>query len=160
MLSKRGSRDRAAIARMSQCVAHASFASSSLTSPYPFSGLLKCGLCGSNLIVASGRVRHRNTCVPGISTEASALNNLYIRPDELEERLLGRLRTELLQPEAVDTAVESFGRQLRASLASVSNQLTETRSRKERNRGWNARFATSPTPSRRTVTPTTFSKKS
>jgi hypothetical protein len=57
---------------------------------------------------------------------------LYIRHDELEERLLGRLRSELLQPEAVDMAIETFGRQLRSSLASVSNELTEMRSRKER----------------------------
>jgi len=57
-------------------------------------------------------------------------NNLYIRHDELEERLLGKLRTELLQPEAIEFAVESFGRQLRSSLANVSNELTEMRSRK------------------------------
>jgi chromosome segregation ATPase len=50
----------------------------------------------------------------------------------LEERLLGKLRTELLQPEVVDMAIESFGRQLRSSLASVSNELTEMRARKEK----------------------------
>jgi hypothetical protein len=50
----------------------------------------------------------------------------------LEERLLGKLRTELLQPESIDLAIESFGRQLRSSLANVSNELTEMRSRKEK----------------------------
>jgi hypothetical protein len=39
---------------------------------------------------------------------------------------------ELLQPEVVDFAIESFGRQLRSSLASVSNELTEMRARKEK----------------------------
>jgi len=50
----------------------------------------------------------------------------------LRENLLGKLRAELLQPEVVDLAIESFGRQLRSSLAGVSNELTEMRSRKER----------------------------
>jgi hypothetical protein len=50
----------------------------------------------------------------------------------LEERLLGKLKTELLQPEVVDMAIESFGRQLRSSLANVSNELTEMRARKEK----------------------------
>jgi len=59
-------------------------------------------------------------------------NKLYIRQDELEERLLGKLQTELLQPEAIELAIESFGRQLRSSLANVSNELTEMRARKEK----------------------------
>jgi hypothetical protein len=59
-------------------------------------------------------------------------NKLYIRQDELEERLLGKLQTELLQPEAIEPAIESFGRQLRSSLANVSNELTEMRARKEK----------------------------
>jgi hypothetical protein len=59
-------------------------------------------------------------------------NKLYIRHDELEERLLGKLQTELLQPQAIELAIESFGRQLRSSLANMSNELTEMRSRKER----------------------------
>jgi hypothetical protein len=104
----------------------------SLTSPYLFSGLLKCGLCGSNLIIASGGGKKPKYVCSGYFSRGICLNNLYIRHDELEERLLGRLRSELLQPEAVDMAIETFGRQLRSSLASVSNELTEMRSRKER----------------------------
>jgi hypothetical protein len=68
----------------------------------------------------------------GYFNRGTCSSKLYIRQDELEERLLGKLRTELLQPEVVDLAIESFGRQLRSSLASVSNELTEMQSRKER----------------------------
>jgi site-specific DNA recombinase len=104
----------------------------SLTSPYLFSGLLKCGLCGSNLIIASGGGKKPKYVCSGYFNRGICSNNLYIRHDELEERLLGKLRTELLQPESIEFAVESFGRQLRSSLANVSNELTEMRSRKEK----------------------------
>jgi hypothetical protein len=57
---------------------------------------------------------------------------LYIRQDELEERLLSKLRAELSQPEEIEFAIEIFGRQLRSSLASVSSKLGEMRSRKEK----------------------------
>jgi site-specific DNA recombinase len=104
----------------------------SLTSPYLFSGLLKCGLCGSNLIIASGGGKKPKYVCSGYFNRGICSNNMYIRHDELEERLLGKLRTELLQPESIELAVESFGRQLRAALADVSSELTEMRSRKER----------------------------
>ncbi len=91
----------------------------SVTSPYLFSGLLKCGLCGSNLIIATGGGKKPKYVCSGYSNRGICSNNLYIRHDELEERLLGKLRTELLQPEAIELAIESFGRQLRSSLASV-----------------------------------------
>ena len=104
----------------------------SLTSPYLFSGLLKCGVCGSNLIIASGGGKKPKYVCSGYFNRGICQNKLYIRQDELEERLLSKLRSELLQPEEIDFAIESFGRQLRSSLASVSNELGEMRSRKEK----------------------------
>src|SRR5208282_2012610 len=104
----------------------------SVTSPYLFSGLLKCGLCGSNLIIASGGGKKAKYVCSGYFNRGICSNNLYIRQDELEERLLGKLRAELLQPESIEFAIETFGRQLRSSLASVSNELGEMRSRKEK----------------------------
>jgi len=104
----------------------------SLTSPYLFSGLLKCGMCGSNLIIASGGGKKPKYVCSGYFNRGICTNKLYIRHDELEERLLGKLQTELLQPQAIELAIESFGRQLRSSLANMSNELTEMRSRKER----------------------------
>jgi DNA invertase Pin-like site-specific DNA recombinase len=104
----------------------------SLTSPYLFSGLLKCGLCGSSLIIASGGGKKPKYVCSGYFNRGICTNKLYIRHDELEERLLGKLQTELLQPQAIELAIESFGRQLRSSLANMSNELTEMRSRKEK----------------------------
>jgi hypothetical protein len=62
-------------------------------------------------------------------------NDLYIRRDELEERLLGNLQTELLQPEAIDFAIAEFGRQLVSSLANISGELVQMRQRKEKLEG-------------------------
>ena len=104
----------------------------SLTSPYLFSGLLKCGVCGSNLIIASGGGKKPKYVCSGYCNRGTCSNKLYIRQDELEERLLSKLRAELSQPEEIEFAIEIFGRQLRSSLASVSNQLGEMRSRKEK----------------------------
>jgi site-specific DNA recombinase len=104
----------------------------SLTSPYLFSGLLKCGLCGSNLIIASGGGKKPKYVCSGYLNRGICSNKLYIRQDELEQRLLNKLQAELLRPESVEFAIEVFGRQLRSSLASVSNELGEMRLRKEK----------------------------
>jgi DNA invertase Pin-like site-specific DNA recombinase len=104
----------------------------SLTSPYLFSGLLKCGVCGSNLIIASGGGKKPKYVCSGYFNRGTCSNKLYIRQDELEERLLSKLRAELSQPEEIEFAIEIFGRQLRSSLASVSSKLGEMRSRKEK----------------------------
>ena len=106
--------------------------SRALTSPYLFSNLLKCGLCGSNLIIASGGGKKPKYVCSGYFNRGICSNNLYIRQDELEERLLGRLRSELLEPDSINRAIEQFGRQLRSSLAGVSDELTQMRVRKEK----------------------------
>ena len=59
-------------------------------------------------------------------------NNLYIRRDELEERLLGNLQAELLQPEAIDLAIAEFSRQLVSSLGNISSELVQMRQRKQK----------------------------
>ena len=94
-----------------------------LTSPYVFSGLLKCGECGANLVIGTGggtHVHKKYVCA-NYFNRGTCENDLYIRRDVLEERLLGRLQSELLQPEVIDYAVSEFGRQLRTALATLSD---------------------------------------
>ncbi len=105
----------------------------SQTSPYLFSGLLKCGECGANLIIATGGGTHRHpkyVCRNYIN-RGTCKNDLYIRRDVLEERLLGRLQSQLLRPEVIDYAVSEFGRQLRTTLFAISGDMTGLRKRKE-----------------------------
>jgi site-specific DNA recombinase len=105
----------------------------SLTSPYLFSGLLKCGDCGANLIVATGGGTHRHPkyVCRNYFNRGTCKNDLYIRRDALEERLLGRLQSQLLQPGVIDYAVSEFGRQLRAAVSGISDDMTGLRKRKE-----------------------------
>jgi hypothetical protein len=104
-----------------------------LTSRYPFSGLLKCGECGGNLIVATGGGTHRHpkyVCRNYFNLR-TCRNSIYIRREVLEERLLGRIQSELLKPEVIDYAVSEFGRQLHAALSNVATDLVLVRRRKE-----------------------------
>ena len=106
----------------------------SLTSPYLFSGLLKCGCCGSNLAISTGGGTHRHpkyVCT-AYYNRGVCDNAVYIRRDELEERLLGNLQRDLLQPKAVEFAVKEFGRQLRSALADFSAEIVQMRHQKEK----------------------------
>jgi len=105
----------------------------SLTSPYLFSGLLKCSECGANLIVATGGGTHRHPkyVCRNYFNRGTYKNDLYIRCDALEERLLSRLQSQLLQPEVIDYAVSEFGRQLCTSVSVISGDMTGLRKRKE-----------------------------
>jgi site-specific DNA recombinase len=114
----------------------------SLTSPFLFSGLLKCGDCGGNLIVGTGggtHVHKKYVCA-NYFNRGTCENDLYIRRDILEERLLGRLQSELLRPEVIDYAIAEFGRQLRTALASLSGDVADLRKHKERLEGEIQRF--------------------
>lgn len=105
-----------------------------MTSPYLFSGLLKCGECGANLIIATGggTHRHKKYACSRRFNRGGCENDLYIRRDHLEDLLLGKLQGEILQPEVVDYAVMEFQRQLEAALGSLSGDLAEMRHRKNR----------------------------
>jgi hypothetical protein len=104
-----------------------------ITSPFLFSGVLKCGECGGNLIVGTGggtHVHKKYVCA-NYFNRGTCENDLYIRRDVLEQRLLGRLQSELLQPEEIDYAIGEFGRQLKTALANLSGDVADLRKRKE-----------------------------
>ena len=105
----------------------------SLTSPHLFSGLLKCGLCGANMVIGTGGGTHihpKYVCTNYINRGVCG-NDLYVRRDKLEESLLAQLQSELWKPQEIENAIEEFGRQLRASLDEMSGELVKMRQRKE-----------------------------
>jgi site-specific DNA recombinase len=106
----------------------------SMSSPYLFSGLLKCGECGANLIIATGGGTHRHpkyACSRRFNRGGCG-NDLYIRRDDLEDLLLGKLQSEILKPEVVNYAIMEFRKQLEEALDSLSDDLAEIRQRKTR----------------------------
>jgi site-specific DNA recombinase len=75
------------------------------SSPYLFSGILKCAECGSNLTLVMARGKDRKIgyygC-PGHLNRAICNNDVYQRRDLIEEILLHGLRTQLLDSASID----------------------------------------------------------
>lgn len=103
-----------------------------LTSRYLFSNLLKCGKCGSTLIIGTGGGRKRKYVCSGFRNRGTCSNNLYIPQEEVERVLLANLRDDLFRSESLEYAIEEFGSQLQARLESVSGDLAQWRLRKEK----------------------------
>ena len=104
----------------------------SATSPYLLTGFLKCGQCGANLAIVTGRG-------PGRKSKYGCPQNFYrgVCPNDLkedreriEERLLAELQNRVLTPEVIDFVLEEFGRQLNSRLLDLSEGLSRSRERR------------------------------
>jgi hypothetical protein len=62
---------------------------------YLFSGLLKCGCCGSNYVIAGAK---HYACASYVNGKACS-NSVPVRRDAVEEALLAGIRDELLSAE-------------------------------------------------------------
>jgi hypothetical protein len=97
----------------------------SATSSYLFSGLLKCGQCGGNLVIVTrngpGGQYRKYGCSQHFYRGACP-NNLLERQDWLEKRLLSELQDEVLKPEAIEYVIAEFGRQLKGALEGVHGE--------------------------------------
>jgi site-specific DNA recombinase len=105
-----------------------------MTSPHLFSGLLKCGECGANLIIATGGGTHRHpkyACSRRFN-RGGCENDLYIRRDDLEDMMLKNLQAKILSPEAIEYAIAEYREQLGTALKALSGDLAEMRQRKAR----------------------------
>ena len=105
----------------------------SVTSPYLLSGLLKCGLCGGNLIIVTGYGSYGHYPSYGCSqhfNRGACSNTVLIRRDWVEERLLNELQNQVLKREAIDYVLEEFGRHLKDAFSALSGQLAQMRERK------------------------------
>jgi site-specific DNA recombinase len=105
-----------------------------MTSPHLFSGLLKCGQCGANLIIATGGGTHRHpkyACSRRVN-RGGCENDLYIRRDDLENMMLKNLQAKVLSPEAIEYAIAEYREQLGTALNALTDDLAEMRQRKTR----------------------------
>jgi site-specific DNA recombinase len=103
------------------------------TSPYLFSGILKCGLCGANLIIVAGQSkgRYQRYGCSAAQNRGTCTNRLTERRERIEEMILSRLQAEVLRPEVIDYVLEEFGRQLTNRLRQNSTKLERMRHRRE-----------------------------
>jgi site-specific DNA recombinase len=106
----------------------------SYTAKCLFSGFLKCGLCGSNIVLISGRggVGWAKYGCPLHQNRGICSNALVVRRDRLERELIDGLSREVLREDLAGYALEEFKRQLQARLVAARSHLSVMRARRER----------------------------
>jgi site-specific DNA recombinase len=108
-----------------------------VSSRYLLSGFMRCGCCGANLVIVSGRNgdRYPRYGCPQNFYRGTCPNDLKERQDWIEGRLLSELQDRVLKPEVIEFAIQEFGRQLRAALSNVSAELDHMREQKAKLEG-------------------------
>jgi hypothetical protein len=98
---------------------------------YLFSGLTKCGTCGSGFVLKS---RNRLSCF-GATDKGICSNHLTIRRDEIEARVLHALQEKLLRRDLFEEFCEEFTREVnrlrtaaRASVTAAERELRRVES--------------------------------
>lgn len=107
----------------------------SATSKYLLSGILKCGVCGGNLIIISGYDSSGHHPRYGCSqhfNRGTCSNALTVRRDWLEGKMLDELKNHVLHRDAVEYVLDQFGNHVRESFAELSSQMAQMRERKEK----------------------------
>jgi site-specific DNA recombinase len=104
-------------------------------SPYIFSGLMKCSVCGANITVVSGRWRKRQDVVYGCPLNANrgntvCSNNVRIRRNVLETQMLAGLQEKVLHPEVIEYTLQRFEETLTKQIVGLDSELEHMRRRK------------------------------
>ena len=112
----------------------AGLCSRSHTARYLFSGFLKCGLCGSNIVLISGRggAGWAKYGCPLHQNRGMCANELVVRRDRIEQELISGLQREVLREDVAAFALEEFKRQLRARLEDTRSHLATMRNKREK----------------------------
>lgn len=98
------------------------------TVPYLFSGILKCGECGANLAILTGRGKEGKRASYGCPrhfNRGMCSNNLYQRRDQLERTLLSGLQNALLEDAALGVVVSRVSEALRSVVSRKTGALRE-----------------------------------
>ena len=108
----------------------------SVSSPYLFSGLLKCAVCGANISIVSGKWRGRGDVVYGCPQntyrgQTVCSNDVRIFRRALEEKLLGGLQEQVIRPEVVDYVLAKFEAELTNAVDNLSGELEQMRRHKQ-----------------------------
>ncbi len=104
------------------------------SAPYLLSGFLRCGLCGSKMVVVSGRGqsgRARYGC-PLKHARGICANSLHVRQDHLEREVIEGLQREVLHEDVVRYALAKFKMELVERLDNARSHLTVLREERER----------------------------
>jgi site-specific DNA recombinase len=103
------------------------------SSEYLLTGLLKCDLCGANLIIVAGKGRKTKRKYYGCSqrfNRGACSNSLTIRQDVLERNFFAGLQRTVLTDEVITYTTGEVARRIRDRQAVVSGQSATMRNRK------------------------------
>lgn len=103
-----------------------------INSPYLFTGILKCGLCGANLNIVTGKGKrgYSKYGCPMHHSRGTCDNGHTERTDVLETRLLDSLQNAVLKREVIEYTLSRFDAELRKRLGNLGDELSELRKRK------------------------------
>jgi hypothetical protein len=112
----------------------AGLTSRSYTAKYLFSGFLECGLCGSNVVLISGRGGDgwaKYGC-PLHQKRGTCSNALVVRRDSIEREIIEGLQREVLRDDIAANALGEFKRQLQSRLQGARFHLAVLRAKREK----------------------------
>jgi site-specific DNA recombinase len=103
------------------------------SSRYIFSGLLKCGCCGSNFTIVSGAGKNHRAAEYGCPAHVgrgTCVNGRRVPSDILETELLGKLQRDVISPAAVDYVVLRLEEEVDKRFGRMDSDLAEMQRRK------------------------------
>jgi site-specific DNA recombinase len=103
------------------------------SSEYLLTGLLKCDLCGANLIIVAGKGRKTKRKYYGCSqrfNRGACSNSLTIRQDVLERNFFAGLQRTVLTDEVISYTTKEVTRRIHRRQALVSTNSTKTLDRR------------------------------
>jgi site-specific DNA recombinase len=103
------------------------------SSRYIFSGLLRCGLCGGNIVIVSGGGRNHARAEYGCAAahlRDTCTNKRRVAFDALEKELFTKLQNDVLSQPAIDYVLARLGDEIEASFAQIDADLVQMRRRK------------------------------
>jgi site-specific DNA recombinase len=107
------------------------------SSPYIFSGLLKCGVCGANYVLVSGAGKNREGYTrdasygcPNHSLRGTCKNARRVQRNTLEGELLSKLQRDVLSDAAADYVLEGLEREIERRFEALNGDMEDMRKRK------------------------------
>jgi site-specific DNA recombinase len=103
------------------------------SSPYIFSGLLKCGVCGGAVTIVSGKgTTHRSASYgcPAREFRGTCGNTRRIPSEVLETQLLAKLQQDVFSPAALDYVFHKLEIELSKHFSGIGDTLETMRRRK------------------------------
>jgi site-specific DNA recombinase len=90
---------------------------------FSFSGLLKCGLCGSNLVITGGQGKFKSYCCSSYKDggKAACSNSIAVRLSVVQTRLLASIKDGLLTDDVVAKVVRRAAQELAKPVKPASN---------------------------------------